>query len=271
MNWSRDGSSHCSTNKCSSCRKVFVFIQETISSISKGNPETGVKLYLEVFLTADSLASSSSTTETSDYGSIAYELLSQAFSLYEETITESKAQQRCVKLMVGSLLSSKSLSREDYEGLITKAAVFSAKVVKKPEQCQLVALCAYLFYPTEGPYASFINPQRALECLQRSLKLADASTAANPSHVGLFVELLEHYLFFFEKKNPLITHNYISGLVALIKEHFNNLVPSFEGDTRAISDAKGQFQEVIRYIRKKKTDEPSSELFSAIQVDGSDA
>jgi vacuolar protein sorting-associated protein 35 len=221
---------------------------------------------LEIALVADSLAASS-IFDSSDFTSIAYELLSQALSLYEESVTESKAQQRCIRLMVGSLLLSKGLNKEEYEGLITKTAVFSAKVVKKPEQCQLVGLCAYLFYPTQGPYVSHNNPQRALECLQRSLKLADASTSANPSHVGLFVELLEHYVFFFEKKNPFITHNYITGLVALIKEHFKNLMPSFEGDSRAVVDAKGQFEQVIRYIRERKTDKVTSELFRPIQID----
>ena len=33
------------------------------------------------------------------------------------------------------------------------------------------------------------NPQRALECLQRALKLADASTTASASCVYLFVDL----------------------------------------------------------------------------------
>jgi vacuolar protein sorting-associated protein 35 len=248
---------------------VFVFIQETVAMIAKANPEVGHKLYLELALTADSFAGSS-PAERSDYASIAYELLSQALSIYEEAITESKAQQRCIKLMIGTLLASRSLSKEDYDGLITKTAVFAAKVVKKPEQCQLVGLCAYLFYPAEGAYAEYGSPQRSLECLQRSLKLADASTSANPSHVGLFVELLEHYLFFFEKKNPLVSHNYISGLVALIKEHLHNLVQSFEGDSRAVVDARGHFQEVIRYIRKKKADEGSAELFGPIQVDAAD-
>lgn len=207
------------------------------------------------------------TGDEGDYSSIGYELLVQAYSVYEDSISESISQQRCLKLMVGTLLSTRSLSNEEYEGLITKTAQLSAKLVKKPDQCQLVALCAYLFYPAGRGCRDYSNPQRCLECLQRSLKLADAATSANPVHVQLFVELLEHYLFFFEKKNPLIAPNYISGLAALVKEHFRNAV-SFES---AVSDAKIHFLEVVRYIRKKKNDPESAELFAAVQIDVAEA
>jgi len=252
-----------------SCRKVFIFVQETISMISKGNAETALKLYLELSLAADSFANvgEEKPANTTDFTSISYELLSQGFSLFEESITDSKVQGRCIRLLVGTLLSSRTLSKDDYERLITKTAQFSAKVVKKPDQCQLVALCANLFYPTGDISSSrYSNPQRALECLQRSLKLADACTSANPSNVYLFVELLEQYLFFFEKKNPVISHTYITGLVALIKEHITNL-ESFGGDSRVIVEAKAQFLEDVRYIKRRKADEGSAELFGPIQID----
>lgn len=240
--------------------------------LSKGNAESGVKLYLELSLSADCFSmvaekSSSTTVKATDYSSIAYELLSQAYTLYEETITDTKAQQRCIRLLIGTLLSSSALSKDDYERLITKTAQFAAKVVKKPDQCQLVALCAYLFYPTDGQNCErYSNAQRALECLQRSLKLADACTSANPSNVQLFVDLLEHYLFFFENKNPVITHNYITGLLALIKEHLSNL-QSFQGDSGVVTEAKVQFLEVVRFIKQKKSENATAELFAPIQVD----
>lgn len=237
--------------------------------VSKASAETGVKLYLEMSLTADSFSKDvdDESSAKADFVSIAYEMLSQSYSLYEETITESKAQQRCIRLMIGALLASNSLSKDDYERLITKTAQFSAKVVKKPDQCQLVALCAHLFYPVDSPnFSQYSNAQRALECLQRSLKLADACTSANPANVQLFVDLLEHYVFFFEKKNPVIGANYISGLAALIKEHTSN-ADSFDGDSRAVADARAQFIEVLRYIRRKKADEATAEVFAPIQVE----
>jgi vacuolar protein sorting-associated protein 35 len=234
--------------------------------LGRSNSETGIKIYLEAALTADAFAVTTSAI-AADFVPIAYEFVSQAYSLYEEAPTESKAQHRCISSMVGTLLALRSLSKEDYESLITKTAQFSAKVMKKPDQCQLVALCAHLFYPASlGDNMTYSNPQRALECLQRSLKLADACTSANPSNLGLFVDLLEHYVYFFEKKNPVIKSAYITGLIALIKEHVTNL-SSFGGDSSAVSDSKAQFLEVVRYIKQKKTEGTTAEMFASIRVD----
>ena len=248
-----------------SCRKIFVFIQETIATLAKYNPEKAAKLYLDVSLAADSFAklAKDGSAET-DFAPIAYEFLTQAFSLYDEQISEEKAQYRCIQAMCGTLLASRSISREDYENLITKTAQFSAKVLKKSDQCQLVALCAHLFYPvgSGGGEMKYSNPQRALECLQRSLKLADACTSMNAANLYLFVDLLEHYIFFFEKRNELITHAYITGLVALIKEHIGNL-NSFSGDAEA---TKAQYLAVLRYIKQRKSDAETAELFAPVQI-----
>ncbi len=113
--------------------------------LAKSNPELGVKLYLETATTADTLASLGSRDE---FGPIMYELISQAFTLYEDEIGDSKAQSRNIKLLVGTLMACRSLSNSEYQSLIPKAAQYSAKLLKKPDQCQMVALCAHLFYTT---------------------------------------------------------------------------------------------------------------------------
>ena len=211
-------------------------------------------------MTADSFATKSMVTE---FAPIAYQLLSQAYALYEESSMDSKPQHRCVVSMMGTIMVAASLSTNEYETLITKTAQFSAKLINKSDQCQMVAQAARLFYPVkkEGEM-QYSNAQRALECLQRSLKLADNCTTTNPAHIQLFVDLLEHYLFFFENKNPLITDAYINGLVALIKEHLNNL-----GGTPSVRDAKNHFLAVLREIRRKKNAPSTAALFAAVQVD----
>jgi len=232
--------------------------------VARVNPVLGMKLYLEVALVADSLVVAVED-DTVDYAAISNELFTQAFALYEDGAAEQKMQQRCIEAVIGALIAARSLKGQEYEGLITRTAQFAAKVVKKPDQCRLVALCAYLFFPVDtNSDMKYSNPQRALECLQRALKLADACTATNPSNVRLFVELLEHYVFFFEHKNPAITHAYITGLVALIREHVN----SREGmGNQGVTEAKEHFFELVRYIKHKKADPGSSELFGPVQVD----
>lgn len=110
------------------------------------------------------------------------------------------------------------------------------------------------------------NPQRTLECLQRSLKLADASATAAPSNVTLFVDLLENYVYFFEENNPVITEAYISGLVALIWEHLESMNGLLGADATSVADAKTHFNQVIQYIEGKKSEEETAERFAKIVV-----
>jgi vacuolar protein sorting-associated protein 35 len=260
-----------------SCRKVFVFLQQIIASLAKVNPERGVKLYLEGAITADKLGalvttSSLSANEKHIYGEIAYELISQSFVLYEEhAMQDSRLQCRCVTAMIGTLLACRSLSTDDYENLIMKTSKYAAKMLRKPEQCEMVALCSHLFYVIDGGddlTVIYSNPQRCLECLQRALKLADACTNTSPANLRLFVTLLDLYLYFYEKKNPSVSGNYITGLVALIKEHADNFSQLGGGgvDSTAVEEAKGQFLQIVRHINTLKQSTETAEQFAGIDV-----
>eukprot|EP00934_Nitzschia_sp_Nitz4_P001769 Nitzschia sp. Nitz4//scaffold89_size161592//113938//118236//NITZ4_002391-RA/size161592-snap-gene-0.178-mRNA-1//-1//CDS//3329559655//1769//frame0 len=251
------------------CRKVLVFVQQCIATLAKAQPERGIKLYLEAALTVDKLGKSAGAvySEKNSLGSIAYELVAQSFSLYEEHSADSRLQSRCIVQMIGTVLASRSLAKEDYEGLIMKITQYSAKILKKPDQCAMVAQCAHLFYAIgEKDEVLYSNPQRSLECLQRALKLADASTNIDSGNVSLFVDLLEHYLFFFEKKHPLITANYITGLVALIKEHTDTLSQMGGMDTSRVGEAKAHFIRLVVHIKKMATESSSDERFAGIDV-----
>lgn len=238
--------------------------------LATSNVEMGFKLYLQAALTADRFAGprKDGVAELLDiYGPMPYELISQAFALYEQHISDSKMQQRCVVSIMGTLLECRSLSDDDYQGLVTKTAQFSAKMFRKPDQCQLVAQCSHLFYPVESPYLTYRNEKRALECLQRSLKLADACTSTNPEEIHLFVDLLDHYVHFFEKKCQSITHAYVTGLVALIKEHISNAGGSMGSPSPIIQNAREQYLEIVRYIKEKKGNAESAEHFAPVNVD----
>ena len=88
---------------------------------------------------------------------IALELMSQGILLHEEDITDSKSQERSVVKIIGALIALKTLNDDEYERLITKATQFSAKLVRKPEQCRMVTLCAHLFYPGVSIIFGMIN------------------------------------------------------------------------------------------------------------------
>ena len=129
--------------KSVSARKVFLFIQEAISELAKCNPEMAIKLYLECALAADRLAVAANKDT---FAPITYELFTQAFSLYEGSSGDTMLQSRCVPPAIGALMACRRISKEDYERLIMKTAQYAAKLLKKTDQCEMVAMCSYLFY-----------------------------------------------------------------------------------------------------------------------------
>ena len=252
------------------CRKLFVFVQETVAIIAPSDPELAFKLYLQIACIADRCASSAYAStkaeEGPEYSAIAYEIMAQAFLLYEDDVSDSKAQQRSIQSMIGTLLSRKTFEKDDYEALVTKTAQYAAKLLKKADQCKTVMLCAHLFYTGDkDDVKAFRNPQRVLECLQRALKIADACCMASSAHVQLFVDILDQYVYFYENECPVITDKFVSGLVALITEHMENIgAPTT--DSVAVAEARGHFEQTIRYIKMKKNDEETAELFAPIQL-----
>jgi len=252
------------------CRKLFLFLQETVAMIAPSDSELGFKLYLQIACIADRCASaaygSAKAEEGPEHSAIAYEIMAQAFLLYEDDISDSKAQQRSIQSMVGTLLSCKTFEKDDCEALVTKTAQYAAKLLKKADQCKTVMLCAHLFYTGDKDNAkAFRNPQRVLECLQRALKIADACCMASSAHVQLFVDILDQYVYFYENECPVITDKFVSGLVALITEHMEN-IGAATTDSVAVAEARGHFEQTIRYIKMKKNDEETAEQFAPIQV-----
>ena len=80
---------------------------------------------------------------------IAYEFYSKAFAIYEE-IANSSAQFAAITSIISTLQMSSVFGEENYDVLRTKAAQYSAKLLKKEDQCRAVASVAFLFWQEEG-------------------------------------------------------------------------------------------------------------------------
>lgn len=187
-------------------RQVFKFVHESLSVLQPHAPEITLRLYLQAAQAADKCGN-----ET-----ITYEFVTQAFGVYEEELgADSKAQMSALQLIVSTLQSLKCFGEENRDTVHTKAAQYSAKVMKRQDQAVAVARVSHLFWGS-GELDNK-NTRRCLECLQRALNCAKEAVTSSASNVILYVEILNEYLYFFEKQNPEITVKYISGLIALIK------------------------------------------------------
>jgi vacuolar protein sorting-associated protein 35 len=87
--------------------------------------------------------------QTADYcgfEDLAYEFYVQSFSVYEESISDSRAQLQAITTIIGTLQSARIFPKDSYDTLSTKAALHAAKLLKKPHQSMAVQVASHLWW-----------------------------------------------------------------------------------------------------------------------------
>ncbi|KAH7103204.1 vacuolar protein sorting-associated protein 35 [Auriculariales sp. MPI-PUGE-AT-0066] len=170
---------------------------------------------------------------------LTYDFYVQAFSVYEESISDSRAQLQAIALIIGTLQGARVFSMENYDTLIQKAAVHSSKLLKKPHQAMAVHLASHLWWQTAGPDEVVTEPdpkadaaevkshphkdsKRILECLQKSLRIA-SSAIEEIVTVQLYIDALDQYLYYMDRDAPAVTPKFVNSLVELITSSIDSI------------------------------------------------
>ncbi|KAL8134818.1 hypothetical protein AgCh_009724 [Apium graveolens] len=222
-------------------KKIFQILNQMIEALSViPVPELALRLYLQCAEAANDC----------DLEPVAYEFFTQAYILYEEEISDSKAQVTAIHLIIGSLQRLHVFGVENRDTLTHKATGYSAKLLKKPEQCRAVYACSHLFWVDDQD--SIKDGERVMFCLKRALRIANAvqqmatATRGSSGSVMLFIEILNKYLYFFEKGNPQVTVASIQGLIELITTEMQS------DNTTSDPAADAFFASTMRYIQFQK-------------------
>lgn len=222
-------------------KKIFQILSQTIEELLPTScPELALRLYLQCAESANDC----------DLEPVAYDFFTKAFVLYEEEIVDSKAQVTAIHLIIGTLQRTSVFGVENRDTLTHKATGYSAKLLKKPDQCRAVYACSHLFWVDDQD--GIKDGERVLLCLKRALRIANAAqqmanaTRGSSGPVILFVEILNKYIYYFEKGNPQITSSAIQGLIELIK----NEMQGENSSSDPVADAF--FASTVRYIDFQK-------------------
>ncbi|KAH0519266.1 Vacuolar protein sorting-associated protein 35 [Microtus ochrogaster] len=223
--------------------------QVTISALIKAElAELPLRLFLQGALAAGEIGFENHET-------VAYEFMSQAFSLYEDEISDSKAQLAAITLIIGTFERMKCFSEENHEPLRTQCALAASKLLKKPDQGRAVSTCAHLFWSgrnTDKNGEELHGGKRVMECLKKALKIANQ--CMDPSlQVQLFIEILNRYIYFYEKENDAVTIQVLNQLIQKIREDLPNLESSEE--TEQINK---HFHNTLEHLRSRR-ESPESE------------
>lgn len=222
-------------------KKIFQLLNQLIEALSNvPAPELALRLYLQCAEAAND----------SDLEPVACEFFTQAYILYEEEISDSREQVTALQLIIGTLQRMHVFGVENRDTLTHKATGYSAKLLKKPDQCRAVYSCSHLFWADDQDGAR--DGERVLLCLKRALKIANAAqqmanaTRGSGGSVILFIEILNKYLYFFEKGNTQITVNTIQDLMELITTEMHS------DNATADPAAEAFFANTLRYIQFQK-------------------
>ncbi|KAJ7490029.1 vacuolar protein sorting-associated protein 35 [Mycena galericulata] len=182
---------------------------------------------------------------------LAAQISDESFSVYEDNISESRAQLQAITLVIGTLEGAKVFGVDNYDTLITKAALHGSKLLKKSHQSTAVGLASHLWWQekppsaereagdaetkeTEKPAVKEDQPEgsvkayphqdsrRVLECLQKSLRTA-GSAVEEIVTVQLYCDTLDHYLYYLDRGAPAVAPKFVNSLVELITSSIDNI------------------------------------------------
>lgn len=122
------------------CQKIIQYCHSTIGTIAKTElPDLALRLYLQGALCIGQIG-------YTNHEAVAYDFMTQAFSIYEDEISDSKSQLAAITLITSTLEQMTCFSEENAEPLRTNCALAASKLLKKADQCRGVVTCASLFW-----------------------------------------------------------------------------------------------------------------------------
>lgn len=130
---------HYDNNWESQSAALYKFMHSALSQLYTRVPSSA-ELCLRLFVACGQVADQTSAEEVS------YEFFAQAFTIYEEAISDSRAQFQAVCVIAGALHETRNFGKENYDTLITKCALHGSKLLKKPDQCRAVYLASHLWW-----------------------------------------------------------------------------------------------------------------------------
>ncbi|OBR15139.1 Vacuolar protein sorting-associated protein 35 [Colletotrichum higginsianum IMI 349063] len=228
---------------------LFKFMHSALSTLyTRVNGAGAAELALRLF------CASGQTADMAGFEEVAYEFFAQAFTVYEEAISDSKAQFQAVCVIATALHQTRNFGKENYDTLITKCAQHGSKLLRKPDQCRAVYLASHLWWATPmAVYGEtdetglYRDGKRVLECLQRALRVAD-SCMETATSIELFVEILDRYVYYFDQQNAAVTTKYLNGLIELIH---SNLAGN-QQDSASVENSKRHFYHILESIKGRQ-------------------
>lgn len=239
-------------------------------------------LALEIFLIAAVSASQDAKMEV-----MAYECFEQAFTLFEESIPDSRQEVRALESIIGAVYQCHVFDSDNRTALVHKASAYCARLLRRADQCMAMLACAHLYWQekedgkessaeestageAELGYGAVNDGKGVLACLKRALKFAHAAqqqlavadrrqeSASVPGQ--LFVEILNAYLYFFDRGVAEVTAEAVQGLLELSATELNG------ENCRDDQGLQAFYKRTLAHVQTQKKSGDSVERYIDIKV-----
>lgn len=201
------------------CQKIFQLCHQTVGALIKAElPELSLRLFLQGALTVSQIS-------FEDQETFAYEFMSQAFTLYEEEVGDSKSQLSSITLIMSTFEKINCFSEENHGPLRSQCAFAAAKLLKKPDQCRAILACSHVFWSSkvkESLNSEMRDGSKVAECLKKAVRIA-SNCMDKVVQLQLLVEILNSYVLYFEKGCPEITSDLLNQMIRKIRDDLKSL------------------------------------------------
>lgn len=248
--------------------KTFNIISKLINKIKFQNPINALNFNLF----------SAQISNECNFSNLTYDFFIESFLIYEELIIESKIQYQCLINIINKLYLMNNLilnNIEDFDKLVVKVTLYGSRLMKKTDQCRAIYNSSHLWWINkievnddndddededvvdENQISLKRDDKRVLECLQKSLRIADSIMDIDVS-IELFVEILNQSIYYFIHGNETINIRYINGLIELISNNFKEISTSnsLDSSTHQSNETYRHFQRTLNYIKEQRSVDP---------------
>jgi len=247
-------------------KAVCKYANETVQSIKSTTttPTTTVTcfhLYLQCAL----------QTGKCGLSKFAYGFLTQgALTIYEEdAMAQSHYEFGAIRQLIGVVQSLECFDAESYEKLAKRIAQHSSKVAVLENQSRATLMSGHLFSSNLENGETFRDGKSSIACLKKSMTVGQSIPEPEVKGV-LLVELLDYFIYFYNKHPDVVENKYINAIIGKVLKHAS------DSNISATHPSSIHFKNIQEFIEGRqqwenlvKKEKPKKEITpEGIEVEG---
>jgi len=195
------------------------------------------------------LACAHVTSEEAGLEMLAYEFFEQAFTLYEESVADSRQKVTALQAIVGTLHRCYCFSSDNRDALAQSVVSYAAKLLKRGDQCKAACAASHLAWQEEtttsaaapNRFPPVRDAQKVMAGLKRALKVvgaakqqraATARSKGAGQHLPMYVEIANHYLYYFDRGVETMSASVVQQLLELVASELAQFEASVDEETK---------------------------------------